>query len=494
MSRDLEFGTMVKTSRSAALPACVPSAFRAGLSALMTLAVLSTMTFSMAATSAEAGSTMRLNASSANGRNLTVGLNKSIVIETPRDVRDVLVSNPTIADAVVRSTRRVYVIGNKVGQANIVLFDGQGGQIASFDVDVSRDNSSLAALLRRNIPGSDIKVEGVGEGVVLSGEVRNPADAEKAKDLATNYVGDAKLVSNYIAVQAREQVQLRVTVAEVERSVTKQLGINLTAAGSRGNALMGAIVDTPFSASQLQLSETELGIRLGAGSDYVQANLKAMERNGLVRTLAEPNLTAISGERANFLAGGEFPIPIGLDDNKIAVEFKQFGISLGFRPIVLSENRISLQIKTEVSEIDSETSVQLGSQSTLALTIPGLKVRRSETTLELPSGGTMAMAGLLNDDIRKNIDGFPVLKDLPVLGQLFRSTDYKRSQTELVVFVTPYIVNPVARSKTALPTQNVEPASDMNSIFLGQLIRRYDVSGGARRGVRYHGRFGYSYE
>ncbi|SNY91823.1 pilus assembly protein CpaC [Cohaesibacter sp. ES.047] len=496
MSKVLEFGTMIDTARSIPLVAGVKPPFAKAMHAFLAIAAAIMMTLTMGTiTPVEAASTMRLKAASANGRNLTVGLNKSIVIETPRDVRDVLVSNPTIADAVVRSTRRVYVIGNKVGQANIVLFDGKGRQIASFDIDVARDNSALTALLRRTIPRSDIKVEGVGEGVVLSGHVRNPSDAEKAKDLAVSYVGDAKLVSNYIAVEAREQVQLRVVVAEVERSVTKQLGISLTGQGSRGGALLAGIVDTPFSASQLQLSNTELGLRLGGGGNVIQANLRAMERNGLVRTLAEPNLTAISGERADFLAGGEFPIPVGLDENKISIEFKQFGVSLGFRPIVLSENRISLQIKTEVSEIDTETSIQLGSQTNgFALTIPGLKVRRSETTLELPSGGTMAMAGLLNDEVRKNIDGFPVLKDVPVLGALFRSSDYKRAQTELVVFVTPYIVAPVSRSKTALPTQNLEPASDMNSIFMGKLIRRYDVSGGARRGVKYHGRFGYSYE
>ena len=443
---------------------------------------------------ADAASTVKLKSSSAHGRHITVGLNKSIIIETPRDVRDVLVSSPTVADAVVRKARRVYIIGMAVGQANVVLFDGNGGQIASFEINVARDNSSLAALLRRMIPGSNITVEGVGDGVALTGSARNPADAEKAMDLAANFVGDRAKVSNYIAVQAREQVQLRVSVAEVERSILKQLGVNIGGSFSAGQIDIAGATDNPFSATLLSLSQTAIGAQFGSNTQNISAVLRAMERHGLVRTLAEPNLTAISGEKADFLAGGEFPVPVGLTDDRIGIEFKPFGVALGFRPIVLSENRISLQIKTEVSEISSDTSVRLGGADN-ALNIPGLKVRRSATTVELPSGGTMAMAGLLRDELRKNIDGFPFLKDLPILGQLFRSRDFRRSQTELVIFVTPYIVKPIAPSKVARPTKNVEPASDKNLIFLGQLTRRYDMSGGkGRRGVRYHGRFGYSYD
>lgn len=463
-----------------------------------TLILLFAMTVSLfvalMATPVFANSTVRLKSTSAHGRHITVGLNKSIVIETPRDVRDVLVSSPTIADAVVRKARRVYIIGMKVGQANIVLFDGSGGQIASFEINVARDNGALAALLRRMIPGSNIQVEGVGEGVALSGAVRNPADAEKALDLAATYVGDRKKVKNYIAVQAREQVQLRVSVAEVERSTLKQLGINLAGTMNAGQTSLSGKTDNPFSATLLNLSQTAITGTFGSSQKNISATLRAMERNGLVRTLAEPNLTAISGEKADFLAGGEFPVPVGLEDDKLAIEFKPFGVALGFRPVVMSENRISLQIKTEVSEISTDTSVRLGS-SNFPITIPGLRVRRSSTTVELPSGGTMAMAGLLRDEVRQNIDGFPFLKDLPILGQLFRSRDFKRSQTELVIFVTPYIVQPIARSQAAMPIKNVEPVSDLNAIFLGQVTRRYDMSGGkGRRGVRYHGRFGYSYD
>ncbi len=465
----------------------------ARLSGLM-LAVIGLVYFGLGSAPANAESTIRLQAASAHGRHIKVGLNKSIVIETPRDVRDVLVSSPAVADAVVRKARRVYIIGMKVGQANVVLFDGSGGQIASFEIDVARDNSALAAMLRRMIPGSNIQVEGVGEGIALSGAVRNPADSQKAMDLAATYVGDKKKVSNYIAVQAREQVQLRVTVAEVERTALKQLGINLQGSFTAGKVAGAGLTENPFSATLVKLSQTVLGLRVGSASDYMSGTLQAMERAGLIRTLAEPNLTAISGEKADFLAGGEFPVPVGYDDGKIGIEFKPFGVGLGFRPVVVSENRISMQIKTEVSEISSDTSVRLGS-STDSINIPGLRVRRSSTTVELPSGGTMAMAGLLRDEIRQNIDGFPFLKDLPILGQLFRSRDFKRSQTELVIFVTPYIVQPIAKSKASLPTKNVEPVSDMNAIFLGQLTRRYDMSGGkGRKGVRYHGRFGYSYD
>ncbi|SFN92457.1 pilus assembly protein CpaC [Cohaesibacter marisflavi] len=461
---------------------------------VMMLVCLMTLLCLAPTSGAFAGSEMRLNAASANGRNIDVGLNKSVVIETPRDVRDVLVSSPSVADAVVRTPRRVYIIGMAIGQANVILFDGNGNQIASFDVNVARDNASLAALLRRMIPSSNIRVDGVGEGVALSGSVERPADAEKAMDLAATYVGDREKVSNYISVEAREQVQIRVTVAEVERSVIKQLGISMGGALSRGIFTSSGQISNPFSVALQNMSESALGMSLGGTDNYLTTVVQAMERNGLIRTLAEPNLTAISGEKADFLAGGEFPIPVGLDDGKIMVEFKQYGVALSFRPIVLSENRISLQIKSEVSEISSDQTVTVGSTNA-QLSIPGLRTRRSSTTLELPSGGTMAMAGLLRDDIRKNIDGFPYLKDLPVLGALFRSRDYKRNQTELVFFVTPYIVQPVAKSKVALPTKNVEPSSDMNDIFLGALTRRYDMVGGnGRRGVKYNGRFGYSYE
>lgn len=461
---------------------------------LAMVALLMMMAMAMTiSTPADAGSTVRLKSASAHGRHITVGLNKSIVIETPRDVRDVLVSSPKVADAVVRKSRRVYIIGMSVGQANVVLFDGNGGQIAAFEINVARDNSALAAMLRRLIPGSNIQVEGVGESVALTGAVRNPGDAEKAMDLAAKYVGDRKKVSNYIAVKAREQVQLRVTVAEVERTTLKQLGVNLTGTLNTGNVNIQGSTDNPFSGTLINLSQTAITGVFGKAQTNFGGTLRAMERDGLIRTLAEPNLTAISGERADFLAGGEFPVPVALEDNKLSVEFKPFGVSLGFRPIVMSENRISLQIKTEVSEISTDTSVRLGSAD-FPVTIPGLRVRRSATTVELPSGGTMAMAGLLRDEVRKNIDGFPFLKDVPILGQLFRSRDFKRSQTELVIFVTPYIVAPMARAQAAEPTKNVEPVSDMNAIFLGQLTRRYDLSGGGRRGVRYHGRFGYSYE
>ncbi|MCT4655807.1 MAG: type II and III secretion system protein family protein [Cohaesibacter sp.] len=440
-----------------------------------------------------AGSSIRLKAANANGRHISLGLNKSIVIETPRNVRDILVSNPKIADAVVRSARRVYLIGMAVGQANVILFDGQGGQIASFEINVARDNSSLESLIRRMIPQSNIKVEGVGEGVILSGSARNPADAQKAMDMAASYVGDAKKVSNYIAVQASEQVQLRVTVAEVQRNVFKQLGIDTNYAMNRGILALSGGIANSFSSNSQALSDTNIVSRIGGFNDGIQTQLRALERNGLVRTLAEPNITAISGEKANFLAGGEFPVPVGLEDGKISIEFKPYGVALGFRPIVLSENRISLQVKTEVSELSKEETISVGTGGA-ALAIPGLKVRRSESTIELPSGGTMAMAGLLRDELRKSIDGFPGLKDLPVLGTLFRSNDYKRNQTELVIFITPYIVKPNSRSKFEDPGRNLDIAGDANSYFMGQINRKYDLSGNGRRGTKYYGRYGYSYE
>lgn len=464
----------------------------AGIQATL-LAALILFGSALQVSQALAGSSMRLQAANANGRHISLGLNKSVVIETPREVRDVLVSNPAIADAVVRSSRRVYLIGMAVGQANVILFDGQGSQIASFEINVARDSKSLASLIRRMIPQSNIKVEGVGDGIILSGTAKSPTDSEKAMDLAANYIGDRKKVSNYISVSAREQVQLRVTVAEVQRNVFKQLGIDTGYAINRGIFNLSGIIANNFSSNSTALSGTSLLGSFGGTANRFQAQLRAMERNGLVRTLAEPNLTAISGERANFLAGGEFPVPVAVEDGKITVEFKPYGVALGFRPIVMSENRISLQVKTEVSELTRETTVAIGTGAT-AISIPGLKVRRSSTTIELPSGGTMAMAGLLRDEVRKSIDGFPGLKDLPVLGTLFRSNDYKRNQTELVIFITPYVVKPVSRAKLEDPGRNLDVASDGTSYFLGAINRRYDLSGKAGKRTKYYGRYGYSYE
>ncbi|SDN91781.1 type II and III secretion system protein family protein [Afipia sp. GAS231] len=437
-----------------------------------------------------------------NARPLSLGIGKSIVIDLPRDIKDVLVADPKIANAVVRSTQRAYIIGASVGQTNIVFFDSAGQQIAAYDIAVTRDLNGLRAALKQALPNSDIRIEGLGDGVVLSGTAANPIEAQQANDLAARLVGTVDRVTNSIAVRGRDQVMLKVTVAEVARSIIKQMGIDLTANMTYGTAVVNFSNANPFNAYGRPLVSTNaLSGSFGGAVPSVTATLRAMETAGVVRTLAEPNLTAISGESATFIAGGEFPIPGGYACDPTThvcttqIQFKKFGISLNFTPVVLTEGRISLRVMTEVSELSNENSITL-SQSVTAttvnsLTIPSIKTRRAETTLEIPSGGSMAMAGLIQEQTKQAISGFPGLAQLPVLGSLFRSRDYVNSQTELMVLVTPYVVRAVAQKDLSRPDDGFAAASDPQADLLGSINRIYGVPGRTEPARNYRGSYGF---
>ena len=384
-----------------------------------------------------------------NARFLPLGIGKSIVIDLPRDIKDVLVADPKIANAVVRSAQRAYIIGATVGQTNIVFFDSAGQQIAAYDIAVTRDLNGVRAALRQMMPNADIHVEGVGDGVMLTGSVATPIEAQQANDVAARLVGGSDKVVNSIVVRGKDQVMLKVTVAEVARSIIKQMGIDLSANLNYGTTAVAFNNTNPFTAVGQPLVGTNQ-IQTSFGSKpSVQATLRAMESAGVVRTLAEPNLTAISGKSATFIAGGEFPIPTGVTCTTTAagqigqcapsIAFKKFGISLNFTPVVLAEGRISLHVMTEVSEVSNDNSISLS-----GISVPSIKTRRAETTLEIPSGGAMAMAGLIQQQQKAAINGLPGLSTLPVLGTLFRSRDFVNNQTELMVLVTPYIVRAVA--------------------------------------------------
>jgi pilus assembly protein CpaC len=436
-----------------------------------------------------------------NARPLSLGIGKSIVIDLPRDIKDVLVADPKIANAVVRSTQRAYIIGASVGQTNIVFFDSAGQQIAAYDIAVTRDLNGLRAALKQMLPNSDIRIEGLGDGVVLSGMAANPIEAQQANDLAARLVGGVDKVTNSIAVRGRDQVMLKVTVAEVARNIVKQMGIDLSANMTYGTAVVNFNNANPFNAYGRPLVSTNsLSGSFGA-TPSVTATLRAMETAGVVRTLAEPNLTAISGESATFIAGGEFPIPAGYACDPTThvcttqIQFKKFGISLNFTPVVLTEGRISLRVMTEVSEISNDNSITL-SQSVTAttvnsLTIPSIKTRRAETTLEIPSGGSMAMAGLIQEQTKHAISGFPGLAQLPVLGSLFRSRDYVNSQTELMVLVTPYVVRAVAQKDLSRPDDGFASASDPQADLLGSINRIYGVPGRVEPARNYRGSYGF---
>jgi pilus assembly protein CpaC len=464
--KDMATGTLIRT---------------AALAALLLGAALAPMAPANGA-DAHAVPVIKVAASEATSRFIPLGIGKSVAIDLPGDIKDVLVADPTVANAVVRSSRRVYMIGVKVGQTNIFFFDADGKQIAGFDIAVTRDLNGLRAALKQTMPEADIRIEGVGDGVMLSGSAANPAEAQQAFDLASRLAGDGTKVVNGIAVRGRDQVMLKVQVAEVRRDVIKQLGIDLSGSFNYGTNVVNFNTSNPFSATGQALDNTNI-----AGNfKNVNATLRAMERAGVVRTLAEPNLTAISGESATFIAGGEFPIPAGYSCDPVThvcttqITYKKFGISLNFTPVVLSEGRISLRVMTEVSELSNDNAITVSQSAsattTNSITIPSVRTRRAETTLEIPSGGSMAMAGLIQQQTKQAINGIPGVDQLPVLGGLFRSQDYVNNETELMVLVTPYVVRAVAQKELSRLDDGFAPASDAQSALLARMNRIYGVS------------------
>jgi len=432
-----------------------------------------------------------------NARFLSLGIGKSIVIDLPRDIKDVLVADPKIANAVVRSAQRAYIIGAAVGQTNIVFFDSAGQQIAAYDIAVKRDLNGARAALKQILPNSDIQIEGLGDGVILTGTAASPIEAQQAGDLAARLAGGAEKVVNSIAVRGRDQVMLKVTVAEVARSIIKQLGIDLSGQLNYGTAVVNFNNSNPFTATGQPLVGGNAITTSFGSTPSVTATLRAMESAGVTRTLAEPNLTAISGESATFIAGGEFPIPTGVTCQTStsgtigqcapSISFKKFGISLNFTPVVLTGGRISLRVMTEVSEVSNDNSITV-----TGITVPSVKTRRAETTLEIPSGGSMAMAGLIQDQTKQAINGLPGLSQLPVLGTLFRSRDFQDNKTELMVIVTPYVVRAVAQKDLSRPDDGFASASDPQSDLLGSINRIYGAPGRSTEPAQnYRGTYGF---
>jgi pilus assembly protein CpaC len=433
-----------------------------------------------------------------NARFLSLGIGKSVVIDLPRDVKDVLVADPKIANAVIRSAQRAYIIGAAVGQTNIVFFDSAGQQIAAYDIAVKRDLNGVRAALKQIVPNSEIQIDGLGDSVVLSGTAASPIEAQQAADLAAKLAGGQDRVVNSIVVRGRDQVMLKVTVAEVARNVIKQLGIDIKGSLSYGNSVVTFNNENPFTAlgRSLVTGNSIQGAFGPAGSPSVQATIRAMESAGVVRTLAEPNLTAISGESATFIAGGEFPVPAGYSCDPVThvcttqIQYKKFGISLNFTPVVMTEGRISLRVMTEVSELSNDNSLTLN-QSGSSLTVPAIRTRRAETTLEIPSGGSMAMAGLIAEQTKQAVNGLPGLTQLPILGTLFRSRDFVNSQTELMVLVTPYVVRAVAQKELSRPDDGFSNATDPQADLLGSINRIYGVPGRVEPARNYRGTYGF---
>jgi pilus assembly protein CpaC len=379
------------------------------------------------------GAGMDVVGSDLNSRFVALGVGKSVVVDLPRDIKDVLIANPTIANAVIRSARRAYIIGATVGQTNIFFFDAEGRQIGGFDIAVKRDLNGIRDAVRQALPTSDIQVEAIGDGIMLTGNVATAAESQTAYDIAARLVGsgtnpitlDGARIVNAITVQGHDQVMLKVTVAEVKRTAIKQLGVNMSASFGSGATVLNFNNANPFpingaSNTNIVINGVTQPQAITGHFGSLSASLQALEQAGVVHTLAEPTLTAISGESATFIAGGKFPYPTPPNAVGGAAGFswQTFGVSLAFTPVVLSEGRISLKILTEVSELAPENSVTIA-----GTTVPGITTRNVVTTLEIPSGGSLAMAGMIEEQTKQSIIGFPGLMSLPVLGALFKSRD-----------------------------------------------------------------------
>ena len=441
--------------------------------------------------------TTRSSGSGAQKLDLSIG--KSLIVDLPRDAKEVFVANPRIANAVVRSARKLFIIGVADGATSIFAMDGDGQQIAALEISVGRDLNVLRQTLRTALPRAEIEVKPAGDSILLVGQVPTASDASQAMDIAKAFVGvsagsagvSSGAVINSLTIRGRDQVLLKVTIAEVSRQAMKQLGVNADGSWVSTGFNLAASISNPFTVG---LSRPDSVMTFGSNSNSAQ--LRAMERAGVSRILAEPTLTAVSGEAAKFTAGGELPVPAsqsctpaafpgGTPICQIGVEYKPYGVSLNFTPIVLSEGRISMRVATEVTEVDVENSRSIG-----LINVPGFRVRKADTTVEVPSGGTMMTAGLIQQSSRQAINGFPGLLNLPILGALFRSRDYQRNETELLIMVTPYLAKAADPRQIARPDDGFVDAHDAQSILLGRLNKIYG-SGKPSAGQGYRGRIGF---
>ncbi|HET6619855.1 MAG TPA: type II and III secretion system protein family protein [Dongiaceae bacterium] len=395
-------------------------------------------------------------------------LNKTRPIELDRAVRDVIIGNPAVADVVVRAPGQVYLIGRAVGDTNVFLVDAKGNLVRRLDVVVHPDGASVEAALRQFLPKERIDAKGVGDSIVLSGTASSDGAAAQAQQIARRFVPADTNIVNMITIGSEQQVLIKVKVAEIEKSVLKQMSSTFDLATQD----LGPVA-LDFASLATGLSSA-IGT-LGLASDDVDTEFQLLETHGLLRTLAEPNLLAISGEPASMLAGGEYPVVAVSSDATnptVSVQYKPFGVSLAFLPVVIAPGRIWLKVSTEVSALSQTNSVQVpfGEDT---FTILGLATRRANSTIELPSGGGIMIAGLLQNDIQSTVNGVPGLMDLPILGSLFRSTSFQRNETELVILVNVVLAKPVDPDMLATPTDGFAPSHDLDRYFLGNLQSKY---------------------
>ena len=481
---------------------------RRGLARLAALSAAAMLAFLALAvpTPVVAGDTQApssLSIESGGVKSLQLGLGRSVIVDLSEDATEIFVGEPKVANAIVRSARRLYISTLAPGQTTIFALGANGRKIAVLEISVGRDVGELAQLFKTAIPDNDIHVRTVADSIILTGSVASAGDAQKALDIASGFLASRQASSsaaggastettsgkvvNSLIIRGLDQVSLRVTITEIRRQIIKQLGINLAGSGSNFNFN----VTNPLTVNGVQ-SPTQAAIGWMTAGESLTATLQAFEQQGVARTLAEPTVTAISGERAKFLAGGTIPIPAGESCNSngfgcvLTYVQQPYGVTLNFTPVVLSQGRIQLRVATEVTDIDTSHSLAIDNTS-----IPGFRTRKNETTVELPSGGSIVSAGLISTQTQQAINGLPGLMDLPVLGALFRSRDYLRQETELLIVVTPYIVHAVDPKDVVRPDANFQEASDPQAWFLGRVNRIYSSSGNLQPMPGYTGKVGF---
>jgi pilus assembly protein CpaC len=492
------------------------------------------------------GEVIHLDGASAEKvKDITIPRGKSVPVSFNASVRNTSVADPTVVDLLPMSPGQFILTAKAPGHTDIRFFDGNGKPILTMNIRVEMDTASLAATIARVVPKAQIQVEAIDSSIVLTGHADTIADADAAVQVARLAVAKPENVLNRITLAEKDEVMLKVRIVEVQRNVIKQFGVDLSAligqigstqfnfsnaasfavnggllggltggynlntqqqptlavpctGGLTGTCTQivhgGSLIDgTPVGNPGTATQTTTVG---SAGLNQATSTIKAFERVGLLRTLAEPNLTAVSGESAKFLAGGEFPVPSALDaTGHVTVDFKPFGIGLGFTPVVLSGGRISLKMSTEVSELSTAGAFTIqGPTASSSLTIPALAVRRANTVVELPSGGSMMIGGLLGETTRQNIDKVPGIADIPVLGTLARSRDYLSGETEIVMIVTAYIVKPTEPGALQTPADGLQIANDAQTLLMGKLNQAYGVAPAAVAGRTYEGAFGHVIE
>jgi pilus assembly protein CpaC len=468
---------------------------------------------------ADPGDSLRFGSpSDPAARNLQLGVGKSVIVDLPEEAGEIYVGEPKIANAIVRSARRVYISGVANGQTTIFALARDGRKIATIEVSVGRDVGELSALLNAAIPGNEIHVRTVADKIILTGSVASAEEAQKALDIASGFVNDSAApatagagavsisvgggggsassgsganangssgkVINSLTIRGLDQVSLKVTVAEIRREIVKQLGVNMSGTGPNGSFTL----ENPFAINGA-VTTSEGMLNWVKGGQSFSATLQAFERQGVAHTLAEPTVTAVSGESAKFLAGGTIPILNNVQCNptcQYGFIQQPYGVTLNFTPVVLSQGRIQLRIATEVTDVDYASQITYS-----GISIPGFRTRNNTTTVELPSGGSIASAGLISTQTQQAVNGFPALMNVPVLGALFRSRDYQRNETELMIVVTPYIVHAIDPNQIVRPDQNFQDASDPQTWFLGRVNRIYSTSESLQPMPGYAGKIGF---